>query len=237
MEFQYIFKRVEKKYLLNEEQYHAVLSGIKEYMIPDKYGESTICNIYFDTEDSRLIQISIDKPVYKEKLRLRSYGLPQSPDDTVFLEIKKKFKGTVYKRRISLPYYCAQEFLKTGNLPENLQGNIPREIQYMLQYWDIKPKVFLAYERRAYYCPQNPHLRITFDKNMRSRYDDVSFEQGDHGEPLLPENTYIMEIKIPNAAPLWLARLLSENNIFSRGFSKYGTVYTNQLAKGENNNV
>lgn len=237
MDFQYIFKRVEKKYLLSKEQYQAVLAGISEHMQPDKYGEITICNIYFDTEDSRLIQISIDKPVYKEKLRLRSYGLPKTPEDTVFLEIKKKYKGTVYKRRMAMTYENAKAYLHTGVLHGNLIGNIPHEIDYMIHYWDISPKVFLAYERTAYFCPDNPNLRITFDKNIRSRYENVFFEYGDSGTALLPENTYIMEIKIPNAAPLWLAHILSQNNIFSCSFSKYGTVYTNTLTKGEKSDV
>lgn len=237
MSFQYIFKRVEKKYLLSESQYQAVLAGIAEHMSPDKYGECTICNIYFDTQDSRLIQISIDKPVYKEKLRLRSYGLPKLPEDTVFLEIKKKYKGIVYKRRMAMTYKDAKEYINTGKLPDNIRGNIPREIDYMMHYWGLSPKLFLAYERTAYFCPDNPHLRITFDKNIRSRYDDISFEHGDKGEVLLPENTYIMEIKIPNAAPLWLAHLLSQNQIFSQSFSKYGTVYTNTFTKGEDSDV
>lgn len=237
MGFQYVFKRVEKKYILNEEQYQNMLAGIAEYMCLDKYGESTICNIYFDTEDSRLIQISIDKPVYKEKLRLRSYGLPKSPEDTVFLEIKKKYKGTVYKRRMALTYADAKEYISTGNLPDKLRGNIPREIDYMMHYWDISPKLFLAYERTAYFCPDNPHLRITFDKNIRSRYENISFEHGDEGKKLLPDNTYVMEIKIPNAAPLWLAHLLSDNKIFSQSFSKYGTVYSNNISEGDHSDV
>lgn len=236
MAFQYIFKRVEKKYILSKAQYEAMLLGIKEHMTIDQYGETTICNIYFDTEKDRLIQISVDKPVYKEKLRLRSYGIPEGPDSTVFLEIKKKFKGTVYKRRIAMTLKDAEEYIKTGTFPQNVRGHIPQEIDYMVHFWGLYPKVFIAYERSAYYSMENPELRITIDRDIRSRYQNISFEYGDRGEALLPVDTYLMEIKIPNATPLWLSHLLSENGIFSRGFSKYGTVYTNKL-KGEINNV
>ncbi|MDO5124559.1 MAG: polyphosphate polymerase domain-containing protein [Eubacteriales bacterium] len=227
--FQYVFKRIEKKYVLNEDKYEQILEGILPHMEVDKYGETTICNLYFDTEDSRLIQISVDKPVYKEKLRLRSYSVPKDKNHTVFLEIKKKFKKTVYKRRISMSLADAEAYMETGKFPKELGGNIPKEIDYMISYWNIKPKVFLAYDRTAYYSKENPELRITFDRNIRSRYQDLSLLSGDYGEPLLSEGTYIMEIKIPNAAPLWLARLLSQYQVFSQSFSKYGNVYIKHL--------
>ena len=231
--FQYIFKRVEKKYILNSQQYEAVLSGISEHMEIDRYGETPILNIYFDTPQNRLIQISIDKPVYKEKLRLRSYGVPKDKDHTVFLEIKKKYKKTVYKRRVSMTLSEAEKYIETGVFPEKISGNIPREIDYMIHYWDLSPRVFIAYDRTAYYSKETPELRITFDRNIRSRYENISFLSKDEGEALLPQDTYIMEIKIPNAAPLWLVRLLSEHNIFSQSFSKYGNVYINKFLKGD----
>lgn len=217
--------------MLNQNKYEKILEGILPHMEVDKYGETTICNLYFDTEDSRLIQISIDKPVYKEKLRLRSYSVPKDKNHTVFLEIKKKFKKTVYKRRISMSLAQAESYIETGKFPKDIKGNIPKEIDYMISYWNIKPKVFLAYDRTAYYSRENPELRITFDRNIRSRYTDLSLLCGDYGEPLLDEGTYIMEIKIPNAAPLWLARLLSENGVFSQSFSKYGNTYIKHLSE------
>ncbi len=232
MTYQYIFKRIEKKYVLTQEQYQKILAGILPYMKEDKYKETTICNIYFDTDDSRLIQISIDKPIYKEKLRLRSYCVPQDKNHTVFFEIKKKFKKTVYKRRISMSLSEAEAYIETGVMPEKVKGNIPKEIDYMISCWKLKPKIFLAYDRTAYHSKENPDLRITFDRNIRSRYNDLSLLSGDYGEPLMSAGTYIMEIKIPNAAPLWLAHLLSENGIFSQSFSKYGNIYIKHILEG-----
>lgn len=233
MAFQYIFKRVEKKYILSKEQYEAILPGISEHMEVDRFKETSILNIYFDTPKDRLIQISIDKPVYKEKLRLRSYGVPKDKNHTVFLEIKKKFKKTVYKRRVSLTLEEADEYIKSGVFPERIKGNIPREIDYMVHYWDLSPRVFIAYDRTAYFSKETEELRITFDRNIRSRYEDISFEKGDYGEMLLPDDIRIMEIKIPNAAPLWLVRLLSENGIYSQSFSKYGNVYIKKFLTGD----
>ena len=90
MAFTYIFRRVEKKYMLTREQYEYLIKAIAPYMAPDRYGETEIRNIYFDNDDDELIETSLLKPEYKEKLRLRSYGVPDM-DSTVFFEIKKKF--------------------------------------------------------------------------------------------------------------------------------------------------
>ncbi|MBQ4568674.1 MAG: polyphosphate polymerase domain-containing protein [Ruminococcus sp.] len=223
--------------MLNADQYDAIINGIFKHMSIDKYGETTICNIYFDSSDNKLINLSIDKPIYKEKLRLRSYGEPKSEDDTVFFEIKKKYKGTVYKRRIPLSLKQARSYIETGEFPTDINSQIAKEIDYMVKFWDIRPKIFLAYERTAWRSTEDPGLRITFDKNIRYRYENVSFENGTNGTLVIPPNTYVMEIKIPNATPLWLSALLSNNNIFSHSFSKYGTAYINSVLKGDNNHV
>ena len=132
MAFTYIFQRVEKKYLLTQEQYDYLTKAIEPYMAIDKYGETNIRNIYFDNCDDELIETSLKKPVYKEKLRLRSYGVPEY-DSTVFFEIKKKYRGIVYKRRISMKLYEAYDYMDSGKLPEHLAGNIPAEIDYMVR--------------------------------------------------------------------------------------------------------
>ena len=236
MAFQFIFKRVEKKYILNKSQYELVIDAIKEYMAIDKHGETAICNLYFDSSTDKLIQLSIEKPVYKEKLRLRSYGLPQSDDSTVFFEIKKKYKGIVYKRRISLSLKDAEDYIATGRFPKDINNQVAKEIDYMVKFHQLSPRVFLAYDRTAWFSKEDKNLRITFDKNIRSRYEDVNLRSTDKGTLLLPDDTYIMEIKIPGATPLWLSRLLSDSNIFSESFSKYGNVYKNTI-KGDNNYV
>ena len=74
------FKRYELKFLLNDEQYNSILPVIHQYMNPDKYcvggKEYGIYNIYYDTDDNYLIRTSLEKPYYKEKIRLRSYYSP-----------------------------------------------------------------------------------------------------------------------------------------------------------------
>lgn len=224
------FKRYEKKYMLTPEKYGMILARIGEYIEPDEYPESTVCSVYYDGGDYHLIRRSIDGPIYKEKLRLRSYGVPD-PEDGVFLELKKKFKGVVYKRRALMPAAVAEAYLagKTA-APENSQ--ILREIDWFLRENLPAPKVFIASDRSSYRGREDGELRITFDENIRWRGEELSLTAGSHGQPLLSDGGVLMEVKLPGAAPMWLARALSELEIFPGSFSKYGTCYTrNVLAK------
>ncbi len=108
--FQTVFKRYESKYFTDSRQYAGVLHTFERYAEPDRYGRSRICSVYYDTPDRRLIRASLEKPVYKEKLRLRTYGVPQD-GSSAFIEIKKKYKGIVYKRRITADYAQALDYL------------------------------------------------------------------------------------------------------------------------------
>ena len=228
-EVQSCFKRYEKKYLLTPEQYRAVRRGMMPYVKPDEHPRYTISNVYYDTEHYDLIRTSLEKPVYKEKLRLRSYGVPGSLDP-VFVELKKKFDGVVYKRRVTAQAREADRLLQ-GTCPGS-GGQIGREIEWFLQFYRPEPKVFLAYDREAWAARDGGELRVTFDTGIRVRSNDVDLRCGDHGIPLLPKDLILMEIKIPGTAPLWLAQLLSENHIFPTSFSKYGTYYTRFVLGG-----
>lgn len=224
MAFTYIFKRVEKKYMLSQEQYEYLMERLAPHMHPDRFYESDIRNIYFDNTDDELIETSLKKPAYKEKLRLRSYGSPEK-DSLVFFEIKKKYKGVVYKRRISMTRDDAYRYIQSGELPADLVGNIPVEIDYMIRRYRLFPKAYIGYHRIALVGNNDPQLRITFDSEITSRYNDIRLESEAEGEQLLPENARLMEIKIPGAMPLWLAHILSEKSIYPQSFSKFGTAH------------
>ena len=228
-DLQSCFKRYEKKYLLSPAQYEAVKRGMAPYMKPDAHPRYTICNLYYDTANFDLIRASLEKPVYKEKLRLRSYGVPgsQSP---VFLEIKKKYDGVVYKRRVTMKARDALRWLQGEQAGDGSQ--IGREIDWFLQFYRPEPKVMIAYDREAYAAADGGELRITFDTGLRARSNELDLRTGDHGVPLLDDKQILMEIKIPGTAPLWLARLLSEARAFPTSFSKYGTYYTQFVCGG-----
>ena len=212
--------------MLTFRQYQAMRRGMAEYVKPDVYSNYTIRNIYYDTPDFQLIRTSLEKPVYKEKLRVRGYGAP-GDRDTVFVELKKKFEGVVYKRRITLECGEAVRYLKGEPLAAPSQ--ISREIDWFLRNYPIGPAAYIAYDREAYAGVEDSDLRVTFDTDLRGRNWDVDLRLGDYGERILPQEAILMELKIPGSAPMWLARLLSENGIFATSFSKYGTYYKQLL--------
>ncbi len=226
--FKEIFKRVEKKYILTKEQFEGLMPLINEYMRGDEYGESTICNIYYDTPNYQLIRTSIDKPVYKEKLRIRTYGAP-TEDTTTFVEIKKKYKGIVYKRRISMKYKDAIDFTCNGAPPKK-DSQIAREIRWFIDYYrGTAPAMVITYERTAFFAKDDPNLRITFDKNLLWRDYDVDLTKGIYGNSILPDGCRLMEVKIPDSMPLWLAHKFDELKIYPTSFSKYGRAYATLL--------
>jgi hypothetical protein len=224
-----IFKRIEKKYLLTEAQYERLFQRIGRHLKPDKFGRSTVMSLYLDTPDHRIIRNSIEAADYKEKLRMRSYGVP-GWETPVFVEIKKKFEGVVYKRRITMRMQDAARYL--GGVQKGDGSQISREIDYFMQLYRPQPRAFIAYDREAYAAADGGELRITFDTALRARSNDLDLRAGDHGVLLLGEDYYLMEVKIPGSVPLWLARLLSENGIFSTSFSKYGAYYKQFVLSG-----
>lgn len=224
MSTQMVFKRYEMKYLLNKEQKEKVLQAMEPYMQLDQYGRSTIRNIYYDTDNYRLIRTSLDKPIYKEKLRVRSYKAA-SPDDTVFVELKKKYDAVVYKRRISLEERQAAAYL-AGTAPAPIHTQITEEIDYFLEFYQtLEPRVLLSYEREAYFSKEPGEFRVTFDENILFREEDLSLGSEVYGEAILEPEYTLMEIKTPESIPLWMVKVLSEDRINKTSFSKYGSAY------------
>ena len=224
MAFQTVFKRYELKYMLTSEQKERVLASMKPYMKLDKYGRTTIRNLYFDTDTYLLIRRSIEKPVYKEKLRIRSYSKANA-DSTVFVELKKKYKHVVYKRRMHLTENEAMKWL-SGEKHTEKHTQISNEIDYFMEhYGTLHPTVFLSYEREAYYSNGGGDFRVTFDDNILCRGEDLSLQSDAYGTSILPEGKVLMEIKCSGGIPLWMTEVLSKEKIYKTSFSKYGTAY------------
>jgi len=231
MAYQHIFQRYELKYLLDAEQQAHMMDILARHMAPDRYGLSQIRNIYYDTDNYRLIRASIGKPAYKEKLRVRSYG-PASGGDRVFVELKKKYDGVVYKRRIHMPYEEANAWL-SGDRSKMPDTQIGRELQYFADFYEaLQPTVFLSYERQAWYCPDGSDFRITFDGNVLSRQTQLDLSCPCGGTALLPPGKVLMELKTAGGIPLWMTKALTEYQIFKTSFSKYGTAYETTIFKG-----
>lgn len=236
MDDQMIFKRYEIKYLISKAQQEMIQRNMDEYMTGDAYGRSTICNIYFDTPDFLMVRRSLEGPLYKEKLRLRSYGAA-GPDSRVFLEIKKKYESVVYKRRVGMTLAEAVRYLNGGEPAQRSQ--ITNEIDYLFRLYDpLRPAAWISYEREAFYAKDDHDLRITFDGNILWRDERLNLNSAIYGTPILGRDQILMEVKTGTSIPLWLTELLTVNRIYKTSFSKYGMAYrgmkTRELAGGIN---
>lgn len=235
MAYQTVFKRYELKYLLTQAQKEKVLAAMAPYMALDQYGRTTIRNIYFDTDNYRLARHSIERPAYKEKLRVRSYSKAR-PGSTVFVELKRKYGAVVYKRRLPLAEMEAMDWV-AGQTHCKADNQISGEIDCFLAYYEtLHPVVFLSYEREAYYAKDGGDFRVTFDDHILCRQEQISLEADVWGTSLLEDGMTLMEIKCSGGIPLWMSRLLSQEHIYKTSFSKYGTAYQTLIypnTKGE----
>lgn len=230
------FRRYERKFLMPQSRLYDVLERIDGYMEPDKYCVDgkyyTICNIYFDNSGDDVIRHSVSSPYFKEKLRLRSYGTPSGNDTTVYLELKKKTAKLVTKRRAAMTLEQAENYIQNGVIPQldtYLDTQVMREIEYFVKTNDAVPRLYISYDRRAFFCRDNSDIRLTIDFNVLTRREDLFLEHGIYGTPLLPEGMLLMEIKVPDALPLKLASMLSELEIYPTSFSKYGREFAEYI--------
>lgn len=238
-----VFNRYEKKYILNTKIYNELILRIEPYVKADSYNTGgkpyTICNLYYDNQNNDLIQKSIEKPIYKEKLRLRGYGIPNL-EDRVFVEVKKKYDGIVNKRRIALTLQEACDFLDKKIRPsvEGFRKNqVLNEIEYITKLYGLVPKLYLAYDRFAFYDKNNTQFRISFDYNIRTRRTDLKLQLGDYGTTLIEDDVIIMEIKSEEAIPLWFVNIISELKVYPKSFSKYGTEFMGFINREDYFNV
>jgi SPX domain protein involved in polyphosphate accumulation len=226
------FKRVEKKYILNEKQCNQFKNLISEYVVEDSHGKSKICNVYFDTPNYDLIRTSIEGPIYKDKVRVRSYNTPQN-DTPIFLEIKRKSQGVVSKRRIQAPLIEVKQFIESGELNNINQydSQVLKELKYYFNFYNLSPTAYVSYDRNAYYDKNDDTFRVTIDNNVTARDYDLALEKGSYGTQILDDGLYLLEAKTSDKLPLWFVQILSETNIVPGSFSKYGELYKKLILK------
>ena len=224
-----VMKRYELKYILNQRQTEFFKNELQGHMVLDQYGRTSIASLYYDTPDYRLIRTSVEKPPFKEKIRLRSYGLA-TQESPVFLELKRKAYGIVYKRRVQSTIPLVEKFF-AGSGDVCAPGQINREITYFRDYYSVLvPACLIIYDREAYFEPGGD-LRVTLDFNPRYRSERLDLTVSMDGVSLLPEGSAILEIKVQQAEPLWLTSILDRGKIRKTSFSKYGEAYRQQLAR------
>jgi len=228
------FKRYEEKYLISREQCTELRKAISGRMEPDCFGDCPgdylVQNMYYDTENWDVIRTSTEKPFYKEKMRLRCYDIPNK-ESQVFLEIKKKYKGIVYKRRVSIPFK-ELSCRSVRDVAREESSQALREFNFYMKRNAVLERIYIAYRRAALTAGDHGELRVTFDSDIRFRLDRLDYFNPDEGIMLLPHDSIVMEIKSCGGMPLWMSRLLCENKIFPTAFSKYGECYTGYIRKG-----
>lgn len=225
-----IFRRIEKKYIITEKQFESLKGKLNDYMLEDEHGKSTICNIYFDSRLYELISHSITKPYFKEKIRLRSYNIPNQDSD-VFLEIKRKCEGIVSKRRIQMKLKDLNNYIVDKQSIKNKNEQIKTELDYYFDKYNLTPAMYLSYDREAFYQKNDRDFRITFDSNVIAREYDLNLDSKNYGNKILEDGKYIMEVKTLGAMPLWFVKILDNLEIMPCGFSKYGEAYTQLILK------
>lgn len=215
------FKSHEIKYLITINQYINLMNYLSDKVEKDVVYKSTIYNVYYDTDNFELIKKSIEKPIYKEKLRIRSYDKP-TLDSSVYVELKKKYDHIVYKKREKIAY----KYVLNNSFFECAETQIDKEIKYFNDFYGgLPPKMFLSYEREAYCFKTDKQIRITFDTNIKYRTENVNLLPSISDIKLLPNNFVLMELKVPFSIPYDLTKYLSSEKIFKTPFSKYGTAY------------
>ena len=226
-----VMKRYERKYLLSAEQTEYLVKRLEGHMKLDQYGRTSIASLYYDTPNYQLIRASVEKPPFKEKIRLRSYGLA-TLESPVYLELKRKAYGIVYKRRVQSTIPLVDKFF-AGSGDICGPGQINREITYFRDYYQtLVPACLIIYDREAYFEPGGD-LRLTIDYHPRYRTDHLDLTYSMDGLPLRPPGHTILEVKVQEAMPLWLTHILDEGKIYKNTFSKYGEAFRLQLINAQ----
>ncbi len=224
-----VMKRYELKYILTPEKEAYFRRRLEGHMQIDRFGLTSVASLYYDTPEYRLVSASIEKPEFKEKMRLRSYGIA-TDSSPVFLELKRKAYGIVYKRRVQSTFPLVGKFF-AGEADICAGGQINHEITYFRDlYGNLAPACLIIYDRTAFFEPGGD-LRLTIDGALRYRTEALDLRVSMDGIPLLPPGYSILEIKVQQAMPLWLTRILDEGKIYKGSFSKYGEAYKRQMLK------
>ncbi len=237
-----VFNRYELKFILDKSMAQEMIQALKGHVMLDQYGDGEgfyrIINLYYDTEDHLFFHETVNRQEFRQKLRLRAYN-KVSIDTPVFLEIKKKYDGVVYKRRTMLTLQDAYAFLAKGQEQQDYSVydasnvQILGEVAFLKRFYSLAPKVVVSYDRQAFLGIKENDLRITFDSNLRKRESDLKLESGPWGELFMDASSYILEIKVNGRIPLWLAQILSGFQCWRQGYSKYTSSYNAELFQQE----
>lgn len=233
-----VFNRYELKYIVNKALYKELLQALQGHVFMDKHGDQDgyymVMNLYYDTADHLFFNETVNRQQFRQKLRLRGYN-HINRDSNVFLEIKKKYRGVVYKRRTLLKLPEAYAFLadtlskKDYSLYDASNTQILGEVDFLKQFYQLEPKVIVSYDRQAFQGIHEEDLRVTFDRNLLKRETDLRIESRSDGELFMDPSLYVLEVKVNDRIPLWLSHILNDFQCWRQGYSKYTSSYNSDL--------
>lgn len=224
--------RHEIKFLLNRTQHLALAGAVNQMLQPDPFGDDdgryTVTSLYYDTADYKAYWDKVNGVKMRRKVRVRTYGNPVvTPETMVYLEIKQRTNVRIGKRRLRLPYSVAANFGDYAAELPNLTLSEQRtaaELHYLFDALHLQPTCVVSYHRAAYGNHADyPDLRITFDTDVRGRVENLSLLTADAGplQMVLAPGWSILEVKVNQTIPYWLAQLLSRHGCTPRRISKY----------------
>jgi SPX domain protein involved in polyphosphate accumulation len=235
------FERYELKYLIPMELVEPISRMVEHYCVLDPYSERShdkyyeVNNLYLDSPNFEFLQRRLGGMDNRFNMRIRSYGV--HPTFPYFLEVKFKSRGFVKKKRAKVyGENWADELRGAPSAPEDGLGiKNTKDYKYvfihLMQSYQVEPKVFTQYRRKAYLSEHDDYARVTFDKDLRfMRQSEFCLEPTEslmshYDHPLnYPEGAnVILELKCPTQVPLWFVDLIKTFNLERTSFSKYGT--------------
>ena len=228
------FNRHEFKYVITEETAAGVLESIQPHMKRDRHTNEEahyrISSLYFDTRENLFLDEYLRGERFRQKLRLRVYNSPNLWD-TCFFEIKKKFSKYVNKRRAKITIGEAYAWMRGERTLDEMietfpsEAQILREIHFLMQLYQVEPRVVISYDRQAYMGIFDQNLRVTFDRRLTKRTSLLEPHQQGEDVLYLPSAKVVLEVKTNKAIPLWLAGTISELECRKQTFSKYSNSY------------
>ena len=126
----------------------------------------------------------------------------------------------------------ADEYLKSRKKPDfdkYITGQVFTELDVFLKNYYVKPKQYISYQRRAFFGKDNHDFRLTFDRLITERRDNLTLAEPSYGSQIINEDQRLMEVKVSDTIPEWLIQKLSELRIYKTSFSKYGKAYQNYI--------
>ena len=227
------FKRIETKYIVHKETLALLKEEFKAHLVPDDYPTSTITNIYFDSADFQMIRDALARKNERKKIRMRTYTNNPNLNSPAFLEIKSKDEmGIGHKFRLTATAHTILDFVEYGIRSEQITDEaISEELDNLrLVHNGIAPMMYIYYDRFSMKGIEDPNVRVTIDHNLIYRDENLDFESGKYGQPLLDEDYVIMEVKVPGMCPAWLQNILDKHGLVDQSFSKYGNAYLKSQA-------